>query len=266
MRLFLTNIIIFISAILILSWNTVSSQWTIKECEIFTLHYTDTDTSYIKEYLKLLNNGCKTIDNFFNDTFKNKFNVFIHPNRASLDIEWQKDWNQPNFKSECWMVASGIATKLDMISPKTWDIESCEHHYSDKDKTQKLITHELFHVYHGQLNTSPDFSDVDSIDWFVEGFATFASGQCDSTRIAEIKIAIKNQIVPKSLEKFWTGNLKYGLSGSIVMYIDKEFGRKKLKELLKYNKKKDILNSLAITEADLLKQWTKFIQTYNASL
>jgi hypothetical protein len=24
----------------------------------------------------------------------------------------------PAFKSECWMVASGIATKLDMIAPK----------------------------------------------------------------------------------------------------------------------------------------------------
>lgn len=84
------------------------------------------------------------------------------------------------------MVASGIATKLDMISPKMWDKESCEHQYAETKKHNSSL-HELVHVYHGQLNASPDFSNVEGIDWFVEGLATYASGQCDSLRIAEIK-------------------------------------------------------------------------------
>src|SRR6187551_2042138 len=113
-----------------------------------------------------------TTRQFFKSPFKNRFQLFIHPNRQSLDSSWQKDWNMPAFKSECWMVASGIATRLDVISPRRWDKEACEHVYAETKKTQLLITHELIHVYHGQLNTSPDFSNVDGIDWFVEGLAT----------------------------------------------------------------------------------------------
>lgn len=67
-------------------------------------------------------------------------------------------------------------------------------------KTQQLITHELVHVYHGQLNASPDFSNVEGIDWFVEGLATYASGQCDSLRISEIKKAISGNKIPNGLD------------------------------------------------------------------
>ena len=264
MKLDKINLILLTSAILILSWTPETSQWMIKDCKSFALRYTEADTCNLKEYLKILNNGCQSVDNFFKESFKNKFTVFIHPNRYSLDTTWEKDWNMPNYKSECWMVASGTATKLDMISPKTWDKESCEHKYNDSDKTQKIITHELFHVYHGQLKTSP-FSELDSIEWFVEGFATFASGQNDSTRIPEIVSAINNQTIPKSLYEFYSGKLRYVLSGSIVMFIDKEYGRKKLKELLTYSSSKDILNALHISEFDLIAKWTKFIQTNNAS-
>jgi hypothetical protein len=181
------------------------------------------------------------------------------PSRQSLDSAWQTDWKMPEFKSECWMVASGVGQKIDIISPKKWDKEACEHEYSESIKTQQLITHELVHVFHGQLNVSSDFSNVEGIDWFVEGLATYASGQCDSTRIAEIKNAIDNNKIPTSLDNFWTGNLKYGLSGSMVMFIDSKYGRTRLKELLPFNKKTEILQSLKITEEELLQAWTDYI-------
>ena len=112
------------------------------------------------------------------------------------------------------MVASGIAGKLDMISPKVWDKEAYEHSYSEPEKVQWLTTHELVHVYHAQLTSSPDFSDTEGIDWFVEGLATYTSGQCGSSRIKEIKKAIAENKIPGTLDGFWKGNLKYGLSGS----------------------------------------------------
>ena len=164
----------------------------------------------------------------------------------------------PDFKSECWMVAGGVASKLDLISPKNWDKEACEHVYADSSKTQNLITHELFHVYHGQLNPSPDFSETCDIDWFVEGFATFASGQCDSLRIADVKNAIAENNIPDSLSKFWSGKLRYGLSGSVVMFLDAKYGRKKLLELLKFNRKAELLAALGISEDELLKEWKGF--------
>lgn len=247
--------------IICLSWVAPPIEWLTEKHEQYNLHYTSIDLQNKDEYNEILAKGIKSVESFLKSPFKNYFAVYVHPNRQSLDAQWQKDWNMPDFKSECWMVASGVATKLDMISPKRWSTEACEHNYNETAKTQNLITHELFHVYHGQVNKSPDFSDTDKIDWFVEGFATYASGQCDTERIKEIKKAIAENKIPASLDNFWTGKLKYGLSGSVVMYIDQKYGRDKLKALLVFNKKADILRQLAISEEDLLKNWRQYINT-----
>lgn len=242
------------------SWKSSDTNWIIENHKSFRLLYKAMDERNKKEYADLVDKGIKRVNTFFSSSYKKGFDVIIHPNRHSLDSTWQKDWNMPSFKSECWMVASGVATKLDLISPVTWDKEACEHKYADKEKMQQLITHELVHVYHGQLNASPDFSNVEGIDWFVEGLATYASGQCYPARIVEVKKAIEDNKAPVSLDVFWTGNLKYGLSGSLVMFIDKKYGRVKLKELLPLTKKTEILTTLEITEADLLSAWKDYIQ------
>jgi hypothetical protein len=251
------------SLILLSSCVQADSKWISEKYNKYSLHYYPVDEQNIKEYIKLIDNGILSVQTFFEGSFKNNFDVYIHPNRKSLDNQWQLDWKMPDFKSECWMVASGVANRLDMISPKLWDKEACEHSYSDKIKTQRLITHELVHVYHGQFNASPDFNDVSGIDWFVEGLATYASGQCDSAIIVEIKKAVVDNKCPASLDEFWTGKLKYGLSGSLVLFIDKKYGRIKLKELLKFSKKTDLLSSLNISEPELLTEWKDYMLHYS---
>lgn len=238
----------------------IEDHWIVEGHKGYKIYYTTTDSLNKKEYLEFIEMGLQSVDYFFQSRIKNDFSIYIHPNRPSLDSTWQKDWNMPDFKSACWMVASGVASRLDMISPKLWDREACEHSYAKTKKTQQLITHELIHVYHGQLNISPDFSNTEGIDWFVEGLATYASGQCDSQRIAEIKKAINNNTIPEGLDNFWTGKLKYGLSGSVVMFLDKKYGRTKLKELLPFNKKSSLLLKLNITESELLNDWKYYIQ------
>jgi hypothetical protein len=246
-------------------WTTEPTDWIAEKHTAYNLHYTSADKDNTKEYLAYIDAGIKSVTRFFEDTFKLKFDVYIHPDRLSIDSQWRKDWNMPGFKSECWMVASGIGYKLDMISPKTWDTEACEHSYNDKTGIQGVITHELIHVFHGQLNKSHDFSDVSGIDWFVEGVATYASGQCDAGKLAEIKNALSENKIQLSLESFWTGKLRYGLSGSMVMYIDSRFGRDKLKGLLKFSRKEEILESLKITEGDLLNGWESYIKNMEIS-
>lgn len=237
------------------------NTWSVEKHAGYELVYTAADNTNKEEYLPFIEDGINSVQNFFDASFKKEFRIFIHPDRQSLDKQWCMDWKIKDFKSECWMVASGVASRLDIISPKIWDKEACEHSFSDKTKTQQLITHELVHVFHGQENISPDFSDVTDIDWFVEGLATYASGQCDSSRIKEVKEALSQDAIPLSLDSFWTGKIKYGLSGSVVMYIDNKFGREKLKGLLKFNKKSELLESLKITEAELLTGWVNFMKT-----
>ena len=254
------------SLVLFSSWVQAESKWITETHKIYSIHYDSVDKQNVKEYKAFIDSGILTVQAFFGGSFKSRFEVNIHPNRKSLDTQWQTDWKMPDFKSECWMVASGVAGKLDIISPKRWDTESCEHKYADKIKTQQLITHELVHAYHGQFNASPDFSDVTGLDWFVEGLATDASGQSDSASLAEVRKAVSENKFPAELDKFWTGKLRYGLSGSMVLFIDKKFGRAKIIELLKFNNKKDLLAALNISEPELLSEWKEYISHYTANL
>jgi hypothetical protein len=254
-----SSLVLFLIMVVSTGWKISPEDWIVEKHISYNLFYKTADAQNKDDYASLINNGINTVKAFFIDTFKYKFDVYIHPDRQSLDGQWQKDWKMPDFKSECWMVASGVADKLDMISPKTWDKASCEHSWSDKVKTQQLITHELVHVYHGQLNASKDFSDVENIDWFVEGLAVYASGQCDSVRMADVRKTVLTNQYPSTLDDFWKGNAKYGLSGSMVMFIDYKFGRNKVKGLLKFSKKTQILASLNISEKDLLTGWKGFV-------
>lgn len=234
-------------------------EWLTEKTAAYTLHYTSFDNDRIPEYNKLFETGISSVSTFFNAPFPDEFSIYIHPSRTSMDSTWRKDWNVPEFKSECWMVASGVASKLDLLSPACWKAEACEHNYTESIKTQQLITHELLHVYHGQLNASPDFSNVEGIDWFVEGLATYVSGQCDSLRLAEVKEAVVANKTPNQLDNFWSGKLKYGLSGSVVMYLSHKYGIVRLKELLPLTKKTEILSTLHISESELLSGWRDFI-------
>ena len=246
-------------------WTSMDSIWQSTNHKNYTLFYTAEDVKSRDEYSKILNVGIQKTESFFGSKYKDKFDIYIHPNRKSLDSTWQKDWNMPTFKSECWMVASGVGKKLDVISPKAWDKEACDHKYSDTKATEQLLWHELVHVFHGQFNASPDFSDVENIDWFVEGLATYASGQLDSARIADVKKLVGENKVPAGLDNFWTGKSKYGLSGSVVMFLDKKYGRAKLKALLPFNKKKEILQHLNITEEEILQEWSAFMIKYSGT-
>ncbi len=245
---------------ILFGWTIVEDKWMVEKQNGYSLYFTTSDKQNIIEYKAYLEPGKKTVEEFFQSSFKHDFSIYIHPSRASLDSAWQKDWNMPDFKSQCWMVASGVYNKLDIISPKKWAGFACEHSYSDSIETLRLITHELVHVYHGQQNNSPDFSDVSGIDWFIEGLAVYASGQCDTKRISEVKSALSENNVPQRLNDFWSGKLKYGLSGTVVMFLDKKYGREMLISLLRYNDIGDITSQLNTTEEEILKSWKKYIE------
>lgn len=244
---------------IIFAFAQTAKNWSYENHNGYRLFHTQTDQPNDAEYAKLMDNGITTVNQFFKAPYKKPFDIYIHPTRQSIDSTWQSDWKMPDFKSECWMVASGVAIRLDVISPKTWNKSACEHDYTNKDKTQQLLTHELTHVFHGQSNASPDFSDVEAIDWFVEGLATYASGQCDAARIADVKQLVSENKAPNTLNNFWKGKSKYGLSGSMVQYIDRQYGRKKLIALLPFNKKTQILEALQTSEAELLNGWKTYI-------
>lgn len=231
--------------------------WHLKKEKAYSVYYREADKKDLADYNKLFKKGTGEVKSFFKSDFNKHFRVYIHPHRKSLDSSWQKDWNMPDFKSECWMVASGMASRVDLISPAVWKQESCEHDYRDKTETQRLITHELVHVYHAQRNPSPDFSELAGLDWFAEGLANYASGQLTIEKLETVRRAIRENKIPSSLDDFWKGPIRYQLSGSVIRYIDNKWGREKLITLLSGISKTELLSALSISEVQLIRDWKK---------
>jgi len=223
--------------------------------DFYRLHYQPIDKPQAEKIAIWLDQGQSGVTEFFKTDFKTQFDVHIFPERDSLDAQWQKDWNMPAFKSQCWMVASGIAHRLDILSPRVWPTQGCEHDNSDEEATRKLILHELIHVFHGQHNPSPTFENIDNIDWLVEGLAVYASGQLDAARFGRAKISMQKGEGPELLANMWKGEHRYGYSGSMVKFIDDTYGRDVLIQLISLATADEVLNLLSTTEEELLEQW-----------
>lgn len=249
--------IIFLFAFLLSS--SGFTGWLHQKQRGFTIYYQASDRPNIHAYNLMVKEGMKKVKAFFSSDYKTEFNVYVHPDRHSLDSTWQHNFKMPDFKSECWMVASGIADKLDMISPKQWRLQSCEHDDSNKEETLNLITHELVHVFHAQHNRSRDFSESENLDWFAEGLATYVSGQLTKEKLDQVKKAVKEDQTPSSLDDFWKGKMRYQLSGSTILFIDKTYGRKKLMELLPFTKKSEVLAALHCSEKKFVHDWEAFL-------
>lgn len=221
----------------------------------FTLHCVPEDSSLL---LSRLANGARAVEQFFGHPFPRQFDVYVFPNRAALDIQWQQDWGDSTFQSSCWMVASGVAHRFDILSPRAWQEEACEHKMGDTVALSKLLQHELVHVFHGQHNPKPDFAGMDEMGWWIEGIAVYASGQLDEARLAGVRELINKDAAPQVLSKFWSGKHKYGLAGSVAAWLDKANGRATLFQLLACTDTNQALKTLQADEAATLAAWRKY--------
>jgi hypothetical protein len=229
--------------------------WSVVQVKAAKVHYTPGDAGLAPALADYVNAGTGSVEKFFGHPFPRSIDVYVFPRRAALDAQWQQDWGAPDFRSECWMVASGVAHRLDLLSPSAWAQEACEHDSTDQREIQQLVTHELVHVYHGQHNPVPDFAGLEDLAWLIEGVATYASGQLDEERMARVKQVVQEGKAPTSLSRFWSGKDKYGLAGSLASCVDERIGRAQLFELLKETKQDAVLSKLGMTEAQLIERW-----------
>jgi hypothetical protein len=197
--------------------------------------------------------GQKKIERFFGQPFKKVFEVEVFANRAAFDEYFRKRWKVP--KTEAWMVASGVADRLTILSPRVWKTEAVEHDPANTNHIRDLVTHELVHVYHGQHNPRPDFDDMDDMGWFVEGLAVYVSGQLEGAHRTAAKEALKAGKAPTRLADAWSGRYRYGVSGSMAEFVDERYGRDIVKKLLAVVNNQDAMKLLNTTETQFLEAW-----------
>jgi hypothetical protein len=160
--------------------------------------------------------GRRRVTSFFGADYVRPFKVQVFTDRAAFTAHMRVVFKDPTVESACWMVGVGTGDGLALLDPARWATEACDHDGRDARHVANLVTHELVHVYHAQMNPRLD-SETDRFEplaWFVEGLATYASGQLEERKLAADAPA------PESLATAYSGKHRYGVSGSLVAHID----------------------------------------------
>jgi hypothetical protein len=215
------------------------------------------DAAVVAQLRIPLQEGRKRVEVFFGRPFARPFDIEIFSGRAAFDSYFQKRWKVP--KTEAWMVAAGVADRFMILSLRVWKTEAVEHNPADAAHLRDLIAHELVHVYHGQQNPTGDFDGMDDLGWFVEGLATYVSGQLSHEHRGAPAAAIQAGKAPDRLAAAWSGRYRYGVCGSMVEFIDQRWGRPTIWKLLAVTKPDVALKLLGVTEAEFLKEWQRFV-------
>ncbi len=197
------------------------------------------------------------IGQFFGDTFGESVLVRMAATRAVFDADLPAEWGIA--PTQCWMVGVGVADRLEILSPSAWSSEACDHDASAPHEVEDLIAHELVHSFHAQHNPTRDFTGMDEVGWFVEGLAVYASGQLQHGKLLTAADAIAAGAVPAQLEDAWSGRYRYGVSGSMVAFIDAEYGRDALVGLLVATSEAEILAQLGLSEIQFLEHWRAWV-------
>ncbi len=207
--------------------------------------------------------GRKRVEEFFGRPFAKAFDVEVFAGRAAFDAYFRKRWQLP--RTERWMVALGVADKMAVLTPRVWKTEAVEHDPADREHFREIVAHELVHVYHGQHNPTGDFDGMDDLGWFVEGLAVYVSGQLDHGHRDAARKAVASGKDPKRLAKAWSGPYRYGVSGSMVRFIDRRYGRAMVWKLLAETKPDAVLGRLGLSEAEFLRAWRKSVRNEPAA-
>src|SRR6516162_1283393 len=170
--------------------------------------HADQDKDVAASLKPYIQQGQQKVERFFSQPFKQAFEVEVFPDRAAFDKYFHKRWKFP--KTEAWMVASGVADRMAILSPRVWKTQAAEHDPMDVVHIRELVAHELVHVYHGQYNPRPDFDGMDDMGWFVEGLAVYASGQLARSHRTAARDALNSGKAPTRLADAWSGKYRYG--------------------------------------------------------
>jgi hypothetical protein len=219
----------------------------------YTLVDPTADATLRAELEPLLASAVARVEAWFGAPFAQPFTVTVFPHRADFDAAFPPEWGLA--RTECWMVASGVADRLMLLSPRAWSAEACEHDATDTAELERLLAHELAHVYHGQHNPSPDFVDTTGIDWFAEGLAVVVSGQLMSGQLASAREALEQGKGPTTLAHAWSGKYRYGVAGSLVARVERELGRARVLEMLAATSGDELLALTGSSEQELLERW-----------
>ena len=224
----------------------------------YRLEYVAADRAVAQSLVPMIDRGRGIAEQFFGTTYPSSFVVRVFPDRTSLTARWRVAWNQPTLQTECWMIAGGWATELDILSPSVWRTEACGHEGSNSSHVANVVAHELVHVLHGQRN-SAFLSLLATSPWIVEGMAAFASGQWATEYAGSARATVSAGFAPETFAALWTSPANYALAGSVFAYVNQRFGADAVRQVLTVRTEAELLTALSTDATALLREWRAWV-------
>jgi hypothetical protein len=221
-----------------------------------SLNYAVADDADRARLDPLLVEGMQAVSDTLGLPWQQPLTVAIVPDRAAFTASFPPEYGLT--ETECWMVAWAVADRLTVLSPSDWRAEACEHDPDDTEHLTLLLRHELVHALHGQHNPTRDFTGMDAMGWFVEGLATYASGQLELEHAEDARHAVAEGKAPQALADAWSGRYRYGVSGSLVLYLDQRCGRDALRRMMAATTQGELLAIAGLDEDELLRAWAEW--------
>ena len=213
------------------------------------------DSALVPFVRDAIRNGESVATTFFTAPPLEPYSISIYPDRTTLTDRWRVAWQFPSFQPECWLIAAAWATELDLLSPRVWSRDACGHDADNLTHIRNVLAHEVVHVLHGQLGQHANLGSLLNAQWFTEGLAVYISGMLDVDYAGAVQARLGAGFAPRTFAEVWNDGANYPLSGSIVRYIDRKYGRTALRDMLTARSTSTILTRLGIGEAELLTAW-----------
>jgi hypothetical protein len=220
------------------------------------LVFSPADAGVAAELGPVFDEGITAVEEFFGQPYREAFTIDLLPDRGAFDDSFPPAWGLS--RTECWMVATGVADALRMLSPRAWSTEACEHDPEDAAHVRDIVVHELTHVFHGQHNPTGDFVGAEEIGWFAEGLAVVVSGQLAEKRL-DARAAVESGQVPARLTDAWSGQYRYGVAGSMVAFMEDLVGRSAIFAALRFTRQSELLALVELSEEDFLGAWSEYV-------
>ena len=230
-------------------------EWITVTSEGVSIRAVRADSGLVPFVRDAVKDGESLATTFFNAAPLHSFSISIYPDRSTLTDRWRVAWQSPSFQPQCWMIAAAWATELDLLSPRAWSRDACGHDANDLVHIRNVVAHEVVHVLHGQLGQHASLGTMLNSQWFTEGLAVYVSGMLDVDYTGVVQTRFAAGFAPRTLAEVWSDPANYPLSGSIVRYIDRRYGRAAIRDLLAARSTTTILTRLGVGEAELLEAW-----------
>jgi hypothetical protein len=222
-----------------------------------TLWYATAAPGEVAELDPLLSTGMDLVADALGVPWQRPVTVTITADRAAFDASLPAAWRLA--PTGCELVARGAAEALFVLAPRAWSEQACGHDAADREHVALVLRHELVHALHGQHNPRPDVAGMQELAWFVEGLATFASGQLEQECDTEARRALAAGQAPARLADAWSGEFRRGVCGSLVAYLDAHCGPDTLQPMLGATTQAELLALAGLNEEELLADWAAWV-------